>query len=67
MAIWKVSYVIQRSQKVGGIINLNHQPEVGELITIGDLKIEITEAVELIPPRGEFHYIHATCVIKDQK
>ena len=30
MAVWKVSYVIRGSAKVGGIINLNHAPEPGE-------------------------------------
>ena len=61
MAIWKVSYVVKGSSQAGGIINLNHAPAVGEVLKIGDDYLEILEALELIPPRGEFHYIHATC------
>ena len=63
MAIWKVSYVVKGSSQVGGIINLTHAPEPGEIFKIGDDQLEVLEALELIPPRGEFHYIHATCTV----
>jgi hypothetical protein len=67
MATWKVSYIIKGSSLPGGIINLNFAPEVGEIINIGNDELEILEAKELIPPRGEFHYVHVTCKLKDQK
>ena len=61
MAVWKVSYVVKGSSQAGGIINLNHEPVPGEVLKIGSDNLEVLEALELIPPRGEFHYIHATC------
>jgi hypothetical protein len=66
MATWKVSYIIKGSSLPGGIINLNYAPEVGEIIVIGSDELEIIEAKELIPPRGEFHYIHVTCKLKEK-
>ena len=68
MAVWKVSYVVKGSSQPGGIMNLDHAPEPGEVIEIGDDQLEVLEALELIPPRGDFHYIHATCkVIQPEK
>lgn len=66
MAVWKVSYVVKESSQPGGIINLNHAPEVGEVMKIGSDELEILEALELIPPRGDFHYIHVTCKLKEE-
>jgi len=66
MAIWKVSYVVKSSELPGGIINLDHTPEPGEILQIGDTHLEILEAFELIPARGDFHYIHATCKVIEQ-
>ncbi|MFC1997024.1 hypothetical protein ACFLXI_05380 [Chloroflexota bacterium] len=63
MAVWKVSYVVKGSSKAGGIINLDHALIPGEVIKVGSDQLEVLEALELIPPRGEFHYIHATCKI----
>jgi len=63
MAVWKVSYVIKGSSQAGGIINLNHAPEPGEVLKIGSDQLEVLEALELIPSRGEFHYVHATCKV----
>lgn len=63
MAIWKVSYVIKGSAKAGGIVNLNHAPKPGEVLKIGRDQLEVLESLELIPPRGEFHYIHVTCTL----
>jgi hypothetical protein len=67
MAVWKVSYVVKGSAQAGGIVNLNHAPEPGEVIKIGSDHFEVIEALELIPPRGEFHYIHATCKVIEPK
>lgn len=61
MAVWKVSYVIRDSSQAGGIINLDHAPQTGEVMVIAGDKLEVLESLELIPARGEFHYIHATC------
>lgn len=67
MAIWKVSYVVKGSDQPGGIVNLDHAPEVGERLEIGGKKFEILEAMELIPPRGAFHYVHVTCQIAEDE
>lgn len=61
MAVWKVSYVVKGSDHPGGIVNLDHSPMPGELMQIGNNKLEVLEVFELMPPKREFHYIHATC------
>jgi hypothetical protein len=63
MTVCKVSYVVRGSDHPGGIINLKHQPQVGDQIRVGDTILEVLEVVELMPPRREFHYLHATCKI----
>ncbi len=61
MAIFKVSYVIIGRSHPGTIVNLDHRPEIGEQVTLGDEDFEVMEVIDLMPPRGEFHFIHATC------
>ena len=65
MAIWKVSYVVRGSDQPGGIVNLDHVPEIGERLEIGNKQFEILEVLELIPPRGALHYVHVTCQVVD--
>ena len=67
MAVYKVSYVIKDSDHPGGIINLEEQPRVGESIQLGDLQLEIIEIFELMPPRGAFNYLHATCKLVNKE
>lgn len=66
MATYKVSYVVSGDDHPGGIVNLNHQPNVGDKIEVGNFKLEVIEIFELIPPRGEFFYLHATCKISSE-
>ena len=61
MAVWKVSYVVKGSDHPGGIVNLDHAPFAGEQIKLGNNELEVIEVFELMPSKGEFHYIHATC------
>lgn len=61
MAIYKVSYVVIDSKEPGSIINQESLPQVGEHVRLRNKKFEVIEVLELIPPRGEFHYIHVTC------
>jgi len=61
MAVYKVSYVIVGADDPGAIQNQDKTPVPGEKIKIRDKIYEIIEVFELVPPRGEFHYIHATC------
>jgi hypothetical protein len=66
MAIYKVSYVVKGSKHPGGIINLKKKPVEGDQLQIGELVFDILEIVELMPPRGDFFYIHATCKISNR-
>jgi hypothetical protein len=61
MAIYKVSYVIIGNDNPGTILNQEKMPEVGELVQLGEKSFRVIEVLELVPPRGEFHYIHVTC------
>lgn len=66
MAIYKVSYVVTGSDHPGGIINLDKRPVEGQRLQIGDTVLEVMESVELMPPRGDFYYIHVTCRISEK-
>ena len=59
--IYKVSFVIIGRPHPGEIVNMDTPPRVGDQVELGDEMFEITEVVDLIPPRGEFAYLHATC------
>ena len=59
--IYKVSFVITGRPHPGEIINRDTAPRVGVQIELGNEMFEIIEVVDLIPPRGEFAYLHATC------
>ncbi len=61
MAIFKVSYVIIGREYPGSILNQDHLPQKGDRVQLGNNFFEVIEVLELAPPRGEFHYIHATC------
>jgi hypothetical protein len=61
MSIYKVSYVITESDHPGGIINLDEKPTAGDTLTIGELSLYVLEVIELMPPRGDFYYLHITC------
>ena len=61
MAVYKVSYVIIGNDHPGTILNQDHMPQQGEQVQLGVDMFEVIEVLELMPPRGEFHYIHVTC------
>jgi hypothetical protein len=63
MAVWKVSYVVKGSDQAGGIVNLDHDPVAGEILELGEIRLEILEVLELIPAKRDFHYVHVTCQI----
>jgi hypothetical protein len=65
--IYKVSFVVQGGTHPGGIQNLEEQPRVGDVLTLGSQRFEIIEVMEIIPPRGDFAYMHATCRPVDKK
>src|SRR4030042_1350364 len=49
-------------QKSGpaGRVNTEHKPGVGDHITLGGREFIVLEIVDLMPARGEFHFLHAT-------
>jgi hypothetical protein len=61
MAVYKVSYVVKGSEHPGTIANADHRPAIGEKVKLGDDNFVIVEVIDLMPPRGDFHFIHATC------
>lgn len=61
MNMYKVSIVVPGRRDVGGIQNMNKEPKPGDIIKLGTEKYEIIEVAELMPPRGDFAFLHATC------
>jgi hypothetical protein len=59
--IYKVSYVVVGKSNPGTIVSLDAPPRVGDHVELGDESFEVVEVTELIPPRGDFAYLHATC------
>lgn len=59
--IYKVSLVIQGGGDPGAIQDMEKRPEKGDRVKLGDKLYEIVEVLEIIPSRGEFGYLHATC------
>jgi len=59
--IYQVSYVVVGGGHPGTIMNQEERPEVGERVEFAGQKFEIIEVLEIIPPRGDFAYLHATC------
>ncbi len=58
---FKVSIVVPGRKDVGGIQNLTKEPKMGDVLTLGKEEYEIVNVSELMPPRGDFAYLHATC------
>ena len=58
---FKVSIVVPGRKDVGGIQNLTKEPTQGDVLKLGKEEYEIVSVSELMPPRGDFAYLHATC------
>ena len=67
MAMYKLSVVVLGRRDIGGIQNLDKKPRPGDVLTLGTESYKIVELVELMPPRGEFVYLHATCQPVEKK
>ena len=61
--IYKVSYVVEGGKHPGAIINTDVEPKVGDIVRFDGLMFQITEVDELMPPAGDFGFLHATCRI----
>jgi len=59
--IYKVSYFVVDRPGVGAIVNLSTPPYVGDQVKLGGEMFEVTEVIDLIPPREDFAYLHVTC------
>ncbi len=59
--IYKVSYVVVGKPHLGEIVNLDGPPRVGDQVELGAERCEVIEVVDLIPPRGDFAFLHVTC------
>jgi hypothetical protein len=59
-AIYKVSYVVSGEDHPGAILNTETRPKKGDHIKLGRKEFKVVEVIDLVPPRGEFHYLHAT-------
>lgn len=59
-AIYKVSYVVIGEEHPGAILNTEREPRVGDTVKIGGRQFRVVEVQELIPPHGDFHFLHAS-------
>ncbi len=66
-SIYKVSYVVPGEDHPGAILNSGTPPHKGDVISLGSSDFEVIEVFDLVPPRGDFHYLHATLVRTSEK
>jgi len=57
---YKVSYVVIGGEHPGAIANEVERPRVGGRVRIGRAMFEIAEIHEVLPPREDFVFLHAT-------
>ena len=58
---YKVSFVVIGGRHPGAIVTVENQPRIGDEITFNGSVFTITEVMELMPPVGNFGFLHATC------
>ena len=58
--IYKVSFVVLGGEYPGGIKNLYERPKPGDHVEIGRMIFEVVEVHEIMPPRDDFQFLHAT-------
>lgn len=63
MTTYKISYLVPEGNHPGGIVNSEDKPQEGSIFHVGDEAFEVREVVELMPPHGDFQYLHVTCVV----
>ena len=66
-AIYKVSYVVSGEDHPGAILNSETAPHQGDVISLGSSDFKVIEVIDLVPPRGDFRYLHATLVRASEK
>lgn len=65
--IYKVSYVVKGGEYPGSIKNEYEEPRVGAHVKVGPIECEILEIQQIMPPRGDFLFLHATVIPLDEK
>ena len=58
---YKVSYVVSGGEHPGAIVSTDKRPAVGEKTIFAGKLFQITEVMELMPPVGDFGFLHVTC------
>ena len=59
---YKVSFVVSGSSAhPGAIMTVEKRPEIGEEVKFNGSVFEVTEVMELMPPVGNFGFLHVTC------
>lgn len=58
--IYKVSYIVNDGSKPGSIKNEQERPVIGDTVHIGVHEFRVVDVYEIMPPRDEFLYLHAT-------
>lgn len=65
--IYRVSYMIkglETGKKRPGIVrDEGKPPRVGDKLQLGVNLCEVVEVTELIPPQGDFSFLHVTCQV----
>jgi hypothetical protein len=64
-AIYKVSYVVSGEEHPGAILSTESRPKKGDQVTLGSRDFTVIEVTDLIPSKGDFHYLHATLQTKN--
>ena len=59
--IYRTRFVIPGPRDIGGIQDTDRQPQPSDRVKVGEQLLEIVEIVDLMPPRGDFADLHATC------
>ena len=65
--IYKVSYVIVGDTHKGGIKNQPERPKIGDKVRFGHETFEIIEVKEIMPPRDDCQFLHATARLVERK
>ncbi len=58
--VFKLSIVIPSGEHAGAIIDTPAMPNVGDRLALGNVTVEVVEVMELVPPRGDFRFVHVT-------
>ncbi len=59
--IYKVSYVVMDGRHPGAILSTEVEPKVGDEVAFDGRLFAVREVIELVPPLGDFCFLHVTC------